>query len=274
MRTGSLWLTQAFLGNDAFMVPSYVLCADILFWRAAPLYHVHVFPFDRPTNYNEMLNKIGVFTFLEALALTWYAARASNSVASVLDAYKIPMKVFSIEFPLLYVLTAAAIALAARIPKLHNTLSDLFGIRQTFDVYRILIPLAGAVGLPVDQKFSNTLKVKRKQAIQRTFYRYASFEEPKISKALVLSAIDTWTWYWILSELLLLLCVAAGLMLVLGAFGAASFLLVLLFVLTLLFSTVHRVCGANADHQIEELMSDPERVHELQGEFARLREGE
>jgi hypothetical protein len=252
-------------------VLSCISDGDILFlWRAL-LYYVRVFPFDRPTNYNEMLNKIGAFTFVEALVLSWYAARASNTIASVLDAYKIPVKVFSIEFPFLYVLTAAAIALAARIPKLHNKISDLLGIRQTFDVYRILIPLAGAVGIAVDRRFSDTLKATRKQALQRTFYRYASFEEPKISKALVLSAIDTWTWYWILSELLCLLCVAAGLLLVFRAFDAASLLLALLFILTLLFSTVHRVCGKNADYQIEELVSDPERVRELQEEFGRLR---
>ena len=174
------------------------------------MYDVHVFPFDRPTNYNEMLNKIGAFTFLEALALTWYAAWASNTVASVLNAYTVPILRYSrSSFQFLYVATAAVIALVARIPKLHNKLSDLFGIRQTFDLYRILIPLAGAVGLPVNKVFSATLKVRRKEAMQRTFYRYASFEEPKISKALVLSAIDTWTWYWILSELLVLLCFAA-----------------------------------------------------------------
>lgn len=235
---------------------------------------MRVFPFDRPTNYNEMLNKIGTFTFLEALVLSWYAARASNSIASVLDAYKISVKVFSIEFPFLYVLAAGAIALAARIPKLHNKISDLLGIRQTFDVYRILIPLAGSVGIPVDKSFRDTLKNKRKQAMQRTFYRYASFEEPKISKALVLSAIDTWTWYWILSELLCLLCIAAGILLVFRAFDAASLLLALLFILTLLFSTVYRVCGKNADYQIEELISDPERVRELQEEFGRLKRGE
>jgi hypothetical protein len=221
-----------------------------------------------------MLNKIGAFTFLEALVLSWYAARASNSIASVLDAYKLSVKVFSIEFPFLYVLAAGAIALAARIPKLHNKISDLLGIRQTFDVYRILIPLAGAVGIPVDKSFRDTLKDKRKHAMQRTFYRYASFEEPKISKALVLSAIDTWTWYWILNELLCLLCIAAGILLVFRAFDAASLLLALLFILTLLFSTVYRVCGKSADHQIEELISDPERVRELQEEFGRLERGE
>ncbi len=234
---------------------------------------MQVFPFDRPANYNEMLNKIGAFTFLEALALTWFTGWASAAAASVLGSLNIPIKVFSIEFPFLYVLFAAVIALATRIPRLHDRLSDVFGIRQTFDVYRILIPLAGAVQIPVDKHFSDTLKLKRKHAMQRTFYRYASFEEPKISKALVLGAIDTWTWYWILSELLVLIGVTAGLLLALNAFGPASFLLVLLFILTLVFLTVHRVCGANADHEIEEIISDPERVRELQNEFNKLCEG-
>lgn len=235
-------------------------------------YDIQVFPFNRPKNYDEVLNKIGAFTFFEALALTCLVARAMPSAAALLGSYRIPIKVFSIEFPLLYVLLAAATALVARIVRLHDKLSDVFGVRKTFDLYRVLIPLAGAVGLSVDNSFKEVLKQNRGRAMQRTFYQYASFEDPQISRALVLSAIDVWTWYWVLSEFLALVFVAGMILLIFGSFGVAAYLFLTLSILTILFNSVHRTCGAKADHQIEEIVSNAERVSALQEEFGALRD--
>jgi hypothetical protein len=229
-----------------------------------------VFPFDRPTNYNEMLNKIGLFTFIEALLLTLLLGWASPQAGRLLASYAIPIKVFSVELPLLYVVPAVIIALIARILKLHNRVSDFFGVRGTFDLYRVLMPLAGALGVAVDGPLRARLAQQRKSVMQATFYRFASFEEPKISKALVLSAIDCWTWYWILSELLVLLAVTGALLLFLRVFTVAAYVFLGIWLMTILFCSCYRVCGAMVDHQISEMILDPERVHTLQEEFRRL----
>jgi hypothetical protein len=229
-----------------------------------------VFPFDRPTNYSEMLNKIGAFTFIEAVMLTLLLGWASPPAGKLLSSYAIPIKVFSIDIPLLYVIPAVLIALFARIARLHDKLSDFFGLRSTFDLYRILLPLAGATGVAVDEPLRMALARQREKAMQRTFYQFASFEDPKIAKALVLDAIDVWTWYWILIEFLFLLAGTGVLLLIFHAHSAAAYVFLCAWLLTILFCTLYRVCGAKADHQISEIVSDPLRVQALRHEFELL----
>lgn len=229
-----------------------------------------MFPFDRPSNYNEMLNKIGIFTFLEAVVLAWLVAHFVLPVSAPMAALKLPVKVWSIEIPLLYVGPGILIALFARIIRLHDKISCVFRVRRTFDIYRVLIPLAGAVGCVVSPAQRKMLQDNRKRAMQKTFYAYASFEDPKISKALVLSAIDIWTWYWILAELLFLLVLAAGVFLSVGAYGPAAYILLMISALIILFCSVFAVCGAKADHQIDEIVSDQGRAEVLKQEFRSL----
>ena len=107
--------------------------------------------------------------------------------------------------------------------------------------------------------------------MQRTFYKYASFEEPKISKALVLSAVNTWTWYWILLELDALVLIAGIILLCTEAFAAAACVLVLGGVLAVLFNTCYAVCGKKASYQIEEMVADAARADVLRTEFSAIR---
>src|ERR1700722_13628022 len=102
-----------------------------------------MFPFDRPTSYSEMLNKIGIFTFLSALGLTLVVAYFVPSVATFLNSEPTTVEVLTLKIPLLFVLPPVIIALVARIIRLHDKVSDLFGLRARFDLCRILIPLCG-----------------------------------------------------------------------------------------------------------------------------------
>ena len=223
-----------------------------------------MFPFDRPTNYNEMLNKIGIFTFVEGLLLTWFVAHFAPPVSRALEIVKLPVSIGGLQIPFLYVVPSAIVALLARVVRLHDWISDRFRIRHTFDLYRILVPLAGSVGQSLTIDAREKLARKRKAAMQRTFYLYASFEEPKISKALVLNAIDTWTWYWILAELVCLLIIAAAVLMFFGAYAPAAWILAADCGMILLFCSAFAVCGRNADYQIQEILEDAERVKALE----------
>ena len=217
-----------------------------------------------------MLNKIGLFTFLEAVGLTIAVGQCVPRVGRFLDSIGAHVKVFSIDLPLLAVLPAVVLALVSRIFRLHDKLSDLFRIRKNFDVFRILLPLALAVGCAPAPNMVEALQVHRKRIIARTFYRYASFEDPKISKAAVLSAIDVWTWYWILAEFLFLLGLTTSVFISFGYFGPAAYSLVAFSLLSLTFSTYFSVCGKKVDYQIDEIVSDSKRVEQIRGEFASL----
>ena len=217
-----------------------------------------------------MLNKIGLFTFLDAVVLTLVIANILNPINRALYARDWHVRVMSIELPLLVVLPGVPIALFARIIRLHDKLSDLFRIRQHFDVSRILLPLADAVGYKPSEKALKALKTGRKRAMRKTFYRYASFEEPAISKALVLSAIDIWTWYWVLLEFLFLLVITASLFFAFHALRPAFFTLAAFGVLLLVFLTAFPVCARKASDQIEEIVSDPRRAAKIRLEFSAL----
>jgi hypothetical protein len=230
-----------------------------------------MFPFDRPASYSEMLNKIGIFTFLSALALTILVAYFVPSVSTLLNSDPTTVEIASIKIPLLYVVPPAILALLARIIRLHDKISDLFGLRARFDLYRIMIPMSGSLQIPVDKDFRDKLLNRRKTAMERTYYAYASFEEPKISKALVLSAIDRWTWYWVLLEFCVLLALTGIVLLAFSAYGGASLVFVVLVLAMLLFSTYYEACGRLADAQIEEIVADADRAKKLATEFTNLR---
>lgn len=216
-----------------------------------------------------MLDKIGWFTWFEALCLAWLLSHFVPPLPARFSAFTVPVKipVEGLVVGLFYFLVASGIAIAARAFRMHDRISDLFYIRSTFDVYRILTPLAGAVGIPVSPASRRILITERKRIMERTFYQYASFAEPKISKELVLGAVDIWTWYWIACELLVLLALAILILLFFSAYAPAAYMLGLFCALLLTFLSVFRVCGVRADRQIDEIISDPVRVDALKQEF-------
>jgi hypothetical protein len=229
-----------------------------------------MFPFDRPKDYNEMLNKIGIFTFLFAFGLTWLVSQYVPAIASFLGSRPVEVEVLSLHVKILYVAPAVLIALVARIIRLHNCISTILGVRKHFDLYRILIPLCGSLGVAVDRALRDTLALNRAKVMERTFYAYASFEDPKISKALVLSAIELWTWYWVLLELIALLVLADAVLFVEQVYRVASFVSVGLLVAVLIFLTCYEVCGRKADPQIEEIVSDAQRANSIKSNLATL----
>lgn len=228
-----------------------------------------MFPFDRPKDYGEMLNKIGIFTFLVALGLTWFIGDQVPSIGAVLNSRLTTFDVGSLHVPILYVVPAAAIALVARIIRLHDKLSDLFRIRQRFDITKILIPLCVAAGLSVTNELLIKLKQNRDTVMERTFYRYASFEDPKISKALVLGAVEVWTWYWVILESAILCFVAAGVLFFNQNYHQGSAVLGASVGLILIFSSCFYVCGKRAKDQVTEIMADGDRATSIRVELSR-----
>src|ERR1039457_1184872 len=62
-----------------------------------------------------------------------------------------------------YVLPALIVAVAFRIFKAHDRISDIFGIRRNFDVQEILVPLAGEANFPVNLERLASLQRNRSE---------------------------------------------------------------------------------------------------------------
>ena len=228
-------------------------------------------PFASPSDYPEMLNKISIWTLLDSLALTVIIGLVCPVAARILGKYPLKVEIYGgLAIPILYVVPPVVIAVFARVVRLHDKVSDVLLIRENFDVFHILLPLAGAVGCPLDLDKLPLLRSKRRELMNKTFYRYASSTEPKIQKHLIVSALDKWSWYWILVEFLVIGLCAFVLLLCCGAYQGAAWLGAVLLASMLLGIWGNRFCTRTAQAEVREILGDPARSAEIKVVFSAL----
>lgn len=160
-------------------------------------------PFSQPKNYSEMLVKILWFTFFISFVFTAFVAYQWPALWKLLHPGWLTFKIGVLgltNIPAAYAIVAGLVSLVARISKLHDRVSDLFGIRARFDLHEILTPLAGGAGLPVGLEQREKLARSRDKAMGDVFYRYASSTDPAIDRHLIWTALDRWSWFWICIE--------------------------------------------------------------------------
>jgi hypothetical protein len=227
--------------------------------------------FAQPTSYSEMLTKIALFTFGVTLLLTILIAGQSSEVATTLDALDFKVKVWVFEsIKVGWVVPAAIVALFARIIKLHDKVSDVFRIRENFDITEILVPLAGGVDVLVDVDRLTKLRLRRSEIMRHVFYKYTSSLKPEIDGQLVRTALDKWTWFWILLEAVTIGFLTFTFLLYLKAYSVAS--LVGLAVITgmLLFRQVQPWCGPTAHAEVNAILALPNVRDDIRQVFYRL----
>lgn len=224
-------------------------------------------PFSQPKNYNEMLTKIMVFTFCISLVFLAVVAHSWPTLWNLLHPGWLTFNIDVLglkNIPTMYLIVAFLISLAARISKLHDKLSDVFGIRERFDLHEIMIPLAGGVGIPVDLTWQDRFLKRRDEIMRGIFYRYASSTNPAIDQHMIWTALDKWSWFWICIEGTTVGTLALILLLSVGAFRSAAFVGTILFVATLAATQVNRACASAAHSQVGEILRGAERRTEIE----------
>lgn len=219
-------------------------------------------PFSQPKNYNEMLTKIMSFTFCISLVFVAVVAHSWPTLWNFLHPRWLTFNIDVLglkNIPATYLIAAFVISLTARISKLHDRVSDLFGIRERFDLHEILTPLACGVGIPIDLRWRDRLMQHRHQIMSDIFYRYASSTNPVIDNHLIWNALDKWSWFWICIEGEAVGVLALTLLLSVGAYQSAAFLGSILFLATLAVTQINRACASAAHRQVREILKDPER---------------
>jgi hypothetical protein len=116
------------------------------------------------------------------------------------------------------------LAAFSRIFKLHDRISDIFLIRQRFDVSEILFPLAIGSGASLNIDQIRTFKKERNSLMYKVFYKYASSTPGKavIDSHYITMALDQWCWYWIVLEVTFLGFVLAATFLITGRYFLAA----------------------------------------------------
>lgn len=230
-------------------------------------------PFSQPKNYNEMLIKIMVFTFFISLVLVAVVADDLPTVWKFLHPTWLTFTIDALglkNVPTSYLIVAFVISFAARVSKLHDRVSNLFGIRERFDVHEILTPLAGGVGIPIDLTKLETLIGRRRQIMGDVFYRYASSTNPAIDQHLIWTALDKWSWFWICIEGTTIGTFAFVLLLSAGSFRSAAFVGMATLLGTFVATQINRGCASTAHSEVREILKDAQRRNDVEAALRAL----
>lgn len=227
--------------------------------------------FSQPTSYSEMLTKIAIFTFGTTWLLTILLGAQSPTIAATLNALDVEVKVWVFEkVKLGWILPAAIVAFFSRVLKLHDRISDIFRIREDFDVPEILVPLAGGVDIPVDVERLSNMRKRRDEVMLQVFYKYASSLKPEIDGQLVRTALDIWTWFWILLESITVAFLAFVVLVFVRAYAAASMLGLGVVAGILLFRQVRPWCRPIAHAEVKAILALPNASAEIKDNLFKL----
>ncbi len=230
-------------------------------------------PFSQPKNYDEMLTKIMTYTFCTSLALVALVAHNWPFLWNFLHPSWLTFDIEPLglkNIPPSYVILAFLISFAARVSKLHNRVSNLLGIRERFDINEILAPLAAGAGVLFDLKLREKCVAQRSQIMPAVFYKYASSTKPVIDEHLIWRALDTWSWFWICIETIVVAAVALIMLISIGQYKIGAWIGIAVFVGTLIATQINRACTSAAHAQVREILTDGQRRNEIGASFRAL----
>lgn len=225
----------------------------------------------QPESYSEMLKRIFAATLTMGIGCTFFLGTVSPAVKTFLESWSAETSIGILDgVKALYVVLPLVVAIGARVFLLHDRISDLLGIRRRFDFSNILIPLAEGVGFPTSGPSWNKIENNRDVVMTRTFYRYASFKDPKIDVQLVRTAADRWAWFWCMIEPQFVLLITAIILVFLRSW---SYLLIVFLVMVVL-STIGFVLWPQlrngARNQVREILENAGWKAEILAAFQAL----
>lgn len=218
-------------------------------------------PFKTVSGYGAMLDKIGLSTFVVSLGATWLLRHNIAPLDSAFLRFDLPLSLLGFSIPLSYALPAFFLALSFRMIKMHDRISDLFGIRRRFDVQQILIPMAGEAGIATPLKKIERLVEERRELMNEVFYVYASSspEKAAIDRQMITMALDQWSWYWMLLEGSVIVLVCAIVLLLAGRAESAAWLFATFILFLAFMHGLMSLCIRYAQGEVKAITQDPAR---------------
>jgi hypothetical protein len=218
-------------------------------------------------DYPSMLNKIASFTFGVSIAGVVILRLQIPSIDKFLAilSVPIPIPIGSLSLPLGTILPALIFAFICRIIKLHNKLSDIFGIRKRFDINEVLIPLALIAGLQIDANQIEKLHDLRRQLMNKVFYKYISVDPGKvgIDRHYVTMAFDQWSWYWILLEVNFIAAIVGTILLLAGKSFTAALIFIIMLLIIWALQGIRVSCSRYTMQEVNQILIDKKRKQEV-----------
>jgi hypothetical protein len=229
-------------------------------------------PFQAVGDYPAMLIKIGTFTFVIGMGAMAFVRSQFPALDMWLKPFSVSIKLMDFSIPLGTVVPALVFALLARMFKLHDVVSSVFGIRRRFEVSAILLPMAAIVGGLKSIDDIKQLTSRRRELMSQTFYEYTSTtstKPPVIDKQLITLALDQWSWYWVVLEGMVIVTLVGGALAVCGRWLAVFFFLGLIPLIGLLH-LLKASCTEYALREVGAIVSEQGRRRAIRAHFDAL----
>jgi hypothetical protein len=218
----------------------------------------------QPKDYSEMLKRIFWSTLIVGLICTLSLGYKSPEINKLLNLSPKEWNLGPIAFPVISVLIPLGITILSRWITLHDLLSDIFHIRERFDINHILLRLAEGVGYKIDKNIKMKFKEKRYSLMRDTFYKYA----PNVDKAVINSqsvseALDRWGWLWCFLEasVIIFLSTLIACWFVSLIYALWYFLFFILFIILAILT--YPSCKKAAEIEVEDILNDKTRRKEI-----------
>jgi len=225
----------------------------------------------RPKDYDEMLNKIALGSFATCTVCLKVLANANPLISELLNKGNWKLDFYGIEnIPFLYITIPLIVAVLFRSVKFHDMISDIFRLREKFDILEILIPMLGELNLSVNYERLSKIKKNRDHFMASVFYKYAGSQNPRIEKHIIYSALDKWTWFWILIESTFLFLVTSIILCFSHSYSEAVLFSFLSILGIILFSFSSHICSGIAKVEVIEILKTKKNREEITKEFNAL----
>jgi hypothetical protein len=182
--------------------------------------------FGTPTTYALVLQRLAGCAFWETYITSFFlrdipeigavfrSAESYGSLGTIIAAFPHPD-----ALNISGLVIALTVALLTRAVRLHDRISDMLGIRKRFDQKHILFPLAALVGQPLTATQREAVIAKQHDLMRDLFYRYSSSraDNPLVDKHEIEHALDSWSWFWVCIEAVVLFAVAGVIALLFNA---------------------------------------------------------
>lgn len=225
-----------------------------------------------PKDYDDVLKKVAGASFYITYIASFFlrdapglepyvsALESSGPLGSLLNKFPDAVQVNVTGFAV-----ALLVAILSYNMKIHDRISDIFGIRKVFDRRYIIAPLALRVGVSLTPSQFENFDANRHEIMRAVFYKFASSRAPNplVDRHEIEHALSAWTVLWILVEGILLLSLSAAIAWWAGSpLVAGNFVLVVGFFLLLCIPQSYRL-RRYALAEVEAIASDPEASRQV-----------
>lgn len=225
-------------------------------------------------SYNDMVGRIAWSTGIVAAFVIGFIQSQVPGVDHIVEGlpsqWESAVPLEGIAISLVAVFGGTVVGLISAALKLHDRISDMFRIRERYDIQEILVPLALGSGVTIGVDRWLGVPARRRQLMKTVFYPYATSrsEGGVVDSHLISMVYDHWFWYWALLEATLIIFLAAVVFAVFQQFFWTAVFLAVVLAAVLVLQRVLRSEFATPTHdQVRDILRNAQRREDIRAVF-------